>query len=98
MPEAWFHLVLPESNLLSITPELRSLFKGFIHQVVGVTLQPWAADYGQYFRTTPLKKAQIISLCLKSLGSGGWIRTNDLWVMSPTSFHCSTPRRCFYIC
>ena len=27
------------------------------------------------------------------IGSGGWIRTNDLWVMSPTSFHCSTPRR-----
>ena len=27
------------------------------------------------------------------IGSGGWIRTNDLWVMSPTSFRCSTPRR-----
>ena len=26
-------------------------------------------------------------------GSGGWIRTNDLRVMSPTSCHCSTPRR-----
>ncbi len=26
------------------------------------------------------------------IGSGGWIRTNDLRVMSPTSFHCSTPR------
>ena|GEM_PF-6502336 len=25
-------------------------------------------------------------------GSGGWIRTNDLWVMSPTSYHCSTPQ------
>ena len=25
-------------------------------------------------------------------GSGGWIRTNGLRVMSPTSFHCSTPR------
>ncbi len=23
---------------------------------------------------------------------GGRIRTNDLWVMSPTSYHCSTPR------
>jgi hypothetical protein len=30
--------------------------------------------------------------CLK-LGSGGWIRTIDLRVMSPTSCHCSTPRR-----
>ena len=25
-------------------------------------------------------------------GSGSWIRTNDLRVMSPTSFHCSIPR------
>jgi hypothetical protein len=27
-------------------------------------------------------------------GSGSWIRTNDLRVMSPTSYHCSIPRRC----
>ena len=27
------------------------------------------------------------------MGSGGRIRTSDLWVMSPTSCHCSTPRR-----
>ena len=26
-------------------------------------------------------------------GSGGRIRTSDLWVMSPTSCHCSTPRQ-----
>ena len=26
------------------------------------------------------------------VGSGGWIRTIDLRVMSPTSCHCSTPR------
>jgi hypothetical protein len=26
-------------------------------------------------------------------GSGSWIRTNDLRVMSPTSYHCSIPRR-----
>src|SRR5260370_13695446 len=25
--------------------------------------------------------------------SGEWIRTTDLRVMSPTSYHCSTPRR-----
>ena len=36
-------------------------------------------------------------------GSGGWIRTNGLRVMSPTSFHCSTPRcasphyHCLYV-
>src|ERR1700674_4767377 len=27
---------------------------------------------------------------------GGWIRTNDLRVMSPTSCRCSTPRRKVY--
>ena len=26
------------------------------------------------------------------IGSGEWIRTTDLRVMSPTSYHCSTPR------
>src|SRR5262245_45005956 len=26
-------------------------------------------------------------------GSGSWIRTNDLRVMSPTSYRCSIPRR-----
>ena len=35
---------------------------------------------------------QYVSSRQLSLGSGGWIRTNDLRVMSPTSFHCSTPR------
>ncbi len=29
------------------------------------------------------------------VGSGGRIRTCDLRVMSPTSYHCSTPHRCF---
>src|SRR5439155_349102 len=28
--------------------------------------------------------------------SGGQIRTADLWVMSPTSCHCSTPQRKIY--
>ena len=31
--------------------------------------------------------------CFWLLGSGGWTRTNDLRVMSPTSCHCSTPHR-----
>ena len=28
-----------------------------------------------------------------TLSSGEWIRTTDLRVMSPTSFHCSTPHQ-----
>ena len=35
------------------------------------------------------KKKSSISA---ALSCGGPIRTNDLWVMSPTSYHCSTPR------
>ena len=31
-------------------------------------------------------------------GSGGRIRTSDLWVMSPTSCHCSTPRQGGFTC
>ena len=31
--------------------------------------------------------------CDGLLSSGEWIRTTDLRVMSPTSYHCSTPRR-----
>ena len=26
------------------------------------------------------------------IGSGGWIRTSDLWVMSPTSYQTAPPR------
>jgi site-specific DNA recombinase len=37
------------------------------------------------------EKAGVLSIVQR--GSGGWIRTNDLRVMSPTSYHCSTPRR-----
>jgi hypothetical protein len=29
---------------------------------------------------------------LKILGSGGWIRTSDLRVMSPTSYQTAPPR------
>ena len=36
-----------------------------------------------------LRKKQPLNCC------GGKTRTYDLWVMSPTSYHCSTPRcRC----
>ena len=34
---------------------------------------------------------RVVPLALS--GSGSWIRTNDLRVMSPTSYHCSIPRR-----
>ena len=27
------------------------------------------------------------------IGCGSWIWTNNLWVMSPASYYCSTPRR-----
>ena len=44
----------------------------------------WAADKRR------IKKASTEVNALLSCGER--IRTNDLWVMSPTSYHCSTPR------
>ena len=38
-----------------------------------------------------IKKQVDEATCLSDVGSGGWIRTNDLRVMSPTSYLCSTP-------
>ena len=43
------------------------------------------------FHTSTNKKQVAIATCLFDFGSGGWIRTNDLRVMSPTSYLCSTP-------
>ena len=37
------------------------------------------------------KRQATEATCLADVGSGGRIRTNDLRVMSPTSYHCSTP-------
>ena len=37
------------------------------------------------------KKSRTDVLLTFDLGSGGRIRTDDLRVMSPTSYHCSTP-------
>ena len=34
-----------------------------------------------------------MAILASKTGSGSWIRTNGLRVMSPTSFHCSIPRR-----
>ena len=39
----------------------------------------------------PHKKSRTDVLLTFDLGSGGRIRTDDLRVMSPTSYHCSTP-------
>ena len=40
-----------------------------------------------------IKKRESMIIIMNSLVScGGSTRTNDLWVMSPTSYHCSTPR------
>ena len=37
----------------------------------------------------------LVSARADHLCCGGRIRTYDLWVMSPTSYHCSTPRYLF---
>ena len=39
-----------------------------------------------------MKRKKSSNLLLFFISSGDPIRTNDLWVMSPTSYHCSTPQ------
>jgi hypothetical protein len=43
------------------------------------------------------EKAPQYAELLNFLSSGGWIRTNDFWVMSPTSYLCSTPQYEFQV-
>jgi hypothetical protein len=38
------------------------------------------------------RKSEGLRTFLVSFGSGGWIRTNDLRVMSPTSYQAAPPR------
>ena len=50
---------------------------------------------GHIWRVTRLiknKKKRLNCFSLFELSGGGRTRTCDLWVMSPTSYHCSTPR------
>jgi hypothetical protein len=51
-------------------------------------------DGGWSDRGSVRQKERAKRVCPLALsGSGSWIRTNDLRVMSPTSYHCSIPRR-----
>jgi hypothetical protein len=44
-------------------------------------------------KSNMLVNVVIISLCFfVNSSSGEWNRTTDLWVMSPTSYLCSTPQ------
>ena len=47
-------------------------------------------EFAPSLRMKNKQKKEPISRFL--LGCGGLTRTSDLWVMSPTSYHCSTPR------
>jgi hypothetical protein len=57
MPEAGVHLVLAKDELFSLDSQLCCFPKSLIHQVIGVTLQPGAADYSQKIQFFLLKKA-----------------------------------------
>ena len=46
----------------------------------------------QTLKTSSATVRTTVTLEVLTTGSGGWIRTIDLRVMSPTSCHCSTPR------
>ena len=43
-----------------------------------------------------IKASEEISEAFRKIGSGGWIRTNDLRVMSPTSYQTAPPRIKFF--
>ena len=47
---------------------------------------------GSNFFTPQTKKGQLLLAFFRLIGSGGWIRTNDLRVMSPTSYQTAPPR------
>jgi hypothetical protein len=80
--------VLGQASFLQQKTFLRSFIKRVEVNHGTVTLD--------YSIPLPLEKNRTSSrevLYIDRNGSGGWIRTNDLRVMSPTSFHCSTPRQ-----
>ena len=67
-------------------------------------LYPPAASDRVFLFPSSYKSKLLTSLKTKNPGafapglflcSGGRIRTSDLWVMSPTSYHCSTPHYIF---
>lgn len=65
---------------------------------VGAALESPGASIATLGSPLPLREDKATALRPGSLraaagGSGGRIRTGDLRVMSPTSYHCSTPRR-----
>jgi hypothetical protein len=55
-------------------------------------LRPGPLDDGGVFLSLKEKSRSLVGNDPWA-GSGEWIRTTDLRVMSPTSYHCSTPRR-----
>ncbi len=59
------------------------------------TFRALSAAMRKSAKTLTTKKAPAMGCLFRNseTGSGGGIRTHDLWVMSPTSCRCSTPRR-----
>ena len=68
-----------------------------IHQRsrVGVNSQTGVKTFQPGFAADP-KKNTLEDLNLQGLCGGRRTRTSDLWVMSPTSYHCSIPQ-CIYV-
>ena len=67
----------------------------------GAETSPWArreqdapSDARRMWRGGERKWAEPVAPPIMVAGSGRGIRTPDLRVMSPTSYHCSIPRRC----
>ena len=97
---------LDENEVMSYVNELEQVLgeKSFLQQktflrrfVKRVEINPkgFVIDYTIPVPVDKNRTSMREVLYIKKDGSGGWIRTNDLRVMSPTSCHCSTPRQYF---
>jgi hypothetical protein len=69
----------------------KAFIRSFVEEV-GVTADEVTIKYKLPLPSDSLIPDKAGVLSIVQLGSGSWIRTNGLRVMSPTSFHCSIPR------
>jgi hypothetical protein len=75
---------------------IKRILSGFYKKITSGLIIVGARNLHNLLWLVPVKqkkkRAVIIRALLDFFGSGGWIRTNDLRVMSPTSYQTAPPR------
>ena len=90
----------PNTSTLSY---FRSLFNDHRRPINIMQNESTLCEYFQYFKELLRATSELTFVKIRNnfhnsksfqrfFCCGGWVRTTDLWVMSPTSYHCSTPR------